>query len=102
MNGPAEVWNGLITYFNRGLREHVEFECLCVAVDGDAKKAIELCGYDAEWLPYEGSGGNRMYFIMGSYNNEDGTWDSLDSSAAEGIAEVINKVAQAASEAPDK
>lgn len=43
-----------------------------------------------------------MYFIMGSYNNEDGTWDSLDSSAAESIAEAINKVAQAASEAPDK
>lgn len=36
MNGPAEVWNGVITYFNRELREHIEFECLCVAVDGDA------------------------------------------------------------------
>lgn len=110
MNGQfkAIIWNSLITYFNTGLEKHVEFKCLCVAVDSPqtnrdvqaAAKAIEVCGYKAEWLPYENQG-NRKHFIMGKIN-KDGTFESLSQELAEKIAKTINDIAAIAVIAPNQ
>lgn len=106
MNGDfkAIVWNSLITYFNKGLGEHVEFTCLCVAIEGQdtmaASKAAEICGYEAHWLPYEHQG-DRKHFIMGKAK-EDGTFESLSQELAEKIAKTINGIAEIASNAPSQ
>lgn len=106
MNGDfrAIVWNSLITYFNTGLGEHVEFTCLCVAIEGQdvraASKTAEICGYEARFLPYEHQE-DKKHFIM-SKAKEDGTFESLSQELAEKIAKTINGIATTASNAPSQ
>ena len=112
MNGDflAKAEEVLVTYFNTGLEKHVEFKCLCVAVNSkheqtsknvqDAAKAIEICGFQAHWLTYEHKG-DRQHFIMGKAL-DDGTYQSLDKNLAEKIADMINKIAVIAWLAPSQ
>lgn len=112
MNGDflAVVDEVLITYFNTGIEKHVEFKCLCVAIDSpqeqtnknvrDASKTAEICGYRAEWLPYEHKG-DRKHFIMGKAL-DDGTYESLNKDLAEQIATAINEIAAIAAKAPSQ